>query len=71
MSIKTKKYTEIPPIEFLLLRERLGLKRYIKTRGRDCEKKRILLSLALKKICEKEEDDFILIGYRRRRINCL
>jgi hypothetical protein len=66
-----KKYKEISPLEMLLLRQDLGIKRYRKSVKRDEEKRKILLELALKKIEEKEKDDFILVGYRRRRLKIL
>jgi hypothetical protein len=68
MKRRIKKYEEGSPIEFLLLREQLGIKRYRKRSKRDEEKRRILLELGLKKIEEKEKDDFILVGYRRRKV---
>jgi hypothetical protein len=68
MKKRVKKYEEISPVEFLLLREKLGLKRYRKTVKRDEEKRKILLELGLKKIEEKEKDDFIPLGYRRRKV---
>ena len=68
MKKRVKKYEETSPVEFLLLREKLGLKRYKKTSKRDEEKRKILLELGLKKIEEKEKDDFIPIGYRRRKV---
>jgi hypothetical protein len=68
MKKRVKKYEEISPVEFLLLREKLGLKRYRKTAKRDEEKRKILLELGLKKIEEKEKDDFIPVGYRRRKV---
>ena len=69
MKIRTKKYKDVSPLEFLLLREELGLKRYRKQAKRNAEEKEILIDLALKKIAEKEKDDFIPIGYKRRRVN--
>ena len=51
---------------FYVLREKLGLKRYGKMAKRDKEEREILLNLALKKI--EEKDDFILLGYRRRKV---
>jgi hypothetical protein len=66
MKKRVKKYEERSPVEFLLLREKLGIKRYRKTAKRDEEKRKILLELGLKKIEEKEKDDFIPLGYRRR-----
>ena len=68
MKQRVKKFEDISPAEFLLLRERLGLKRYRKTMKRDEEKRKILLRLALQKIAEKEKDDFIPLGFRRRKI---
>ena len=68
MKIRKKKYQEISPIEFLLLREELGLKRYRKQAKRNAEEKEILMDLAIKKIAEKEKDDFIPIGYRKRKV---
>ncbi|MBM4338710.1 MAG: hypothetical protein FJ110_04115 [Deltaproteobacteria bacterium] len=71
MKQRVKKYEETSPVEFLLLREKLGLKRYRKTAKRDEEKRIVLLELGLKKIEEKEKDDFIPLGYRRRKVNIL
>ncbi len=68
MKVKVKKYKNVSPIEFLSLRDRLGLKRYRKKVKREQEKKEILLNLGLKKMEQMEKDDFILIGYRRRRL---
>ncbi len=68
---RVRKYEEASPVEFLLLREKLGLRRYRKRTKRDEEERKILLGLALRKIQEKEKDDFIQLGYRRRRINIL
>jgi hypothetical protein len=68
MKKRVKKYEETSPVEFLLLREKLGLKRYRKMTKRDEEKRKILLELDLKKIEEKEKDDFIPLGYRRRKV---
>jgi hypothetical protein len=69
MKMRMKKYEEVSPVEFLLLRERLGIRRYRKSVTRDEDEKKILLDLALKKIEEKEKDDFILKGYRKRKVN--
>jgi hypothetical protein len=62
------KYEEGSPVEFLLLRERLGMKRYRKGSKRDEEKRKILPELGLKRIEEKEKGDFIPLGYRRRKV---
>lgn len=71
MKIKRKKYEDISPIEFLVLRDKLGLKRYRKTVKRDEEERKILFELGIKKIEEKEKDDFIPLGYRRRKVKIL
>ncbi len=68
MKQRIKKFEEGSPVEFLLLREQLGMKRYRKRLQRDEEKRKRLLELGLKKIEEKEREDFILTGYRRRKI---
>jgi hypothetical protein len=39
--------------------------------GRDEDEKKILLDLALKKNEEKEKDDFILTGYRKRKVRII
>ena len=52
-----------------MLRDKLGLKRYRKPKKRDEEERKILIDLGLKKIEEKEKDDFILIERKRRRLN--
>jgi hypothetical protein len=71
MRVRIKKYEDVSPLDFLILREKLGLKRYRKTAKRDQEERKILLALGLKKIEEKEEDDFISIGYRKRKVKIL
>ena len=54
--------------EMLLLRDRLGLRRFKKTAKRDPEKRELLLALALKKIEKAERDNFIQVGFRKRRV---
>jgi hypothetical protein len=71
MKIRMKKYEEVSPLEFLLLRERLGLRRYRKNIKRNEEERKLLLDLGLKKIEEKEKNDFIPLGYRRRRVKII
>jgi hypothetical protein len=71
MKPRIRKYEEGSPVEFLLLRERLGMGRYRKRSKRDDEKRKILLELGLKTIEEKEKDDFIPIGYRRRKVKII
>ncbi|HBO84712.1 MAG: hypothetical protein A2073_00430 [Deltaproteobacteria bacterium GWC2_42_11] len=71
MKIRVRKYEDISPTDFLTLRDGLGIGRYRKGIVRDKEKRRILLDLGLKKIEEKERDDFIPIGYRKRRIKII
>lgn len=69
MREKKRKYEDQSAVEFLLLREKLGLKKYRKHLKRDEEKRRILIDLGLKKIREKEDKDFILIDYKKRKIS--
>jgi len=71
MKPRIKKFEEGSPVEFVLLRERLGMGRYRKRSKRDEEKRKILLELALKRIEEKEKDDFISVGYRRRKVKII
>ena len=54
--------------EALLLRDRLGLRRFRKTAKRDPEERELLLELALKKIEKAERDNFVQVGFRRRRV---
>lgn len=56
-------------MEFLLLRDKPGLKRYRKQKKRDEEERRILIDLAIQKIKEKEKNDFFLIDKKRRKLN--
>jgi hypothetical protein len=71
VKVRVKKYEDVSPLEFLVLRDSLGLKRYRKSNKRDKEEREILLDLGLKKMGEKEKDDFIPVGYRRRRLKIL
>ncbi len=68
MKVRKKKFEEISPLEFLLMREEYGLSRFRKTTKRDPEKREILIQLALEKMKEKEKDDFKLTGERRRKL---
>jgi len=71
MKQRRRKYEEGSPVEFLLLREQLGMGRYRKHSKRDGEKKTILMELGLKRIEDKEKDDFIPVAYRRRRVKII
>ena len=68
MKVRRKKYEDISPVDFLVLRDNLGLKRYRKGAKRNEEERKILLDMGIKKIEEKEKNDFIPLGYRRRRL---
>jgi hypothetical protein len=48
MKARIKKYEEVSPVEFLLLREKYGMRRYRKNVKRDEEERKILLDLGLK-----------------------
>jgi hypothetical protein len=54
--------------EMLVLRDRLGLGRHRKSATRDPEKRALLLEMALRRIDEAERDNFVPIGFRRRRV---
>ena len=71
MKARKRKYEEILPVDFLLLREKLGIRRYRKNVKRDEEERKILLDLGLKKIEEKEKDNFISTGYRKRKVKII
>jgi len=68
---RRKKFEDQSPVEMLLLRQKLGLGKYRKTKPRDEEERKVLLRLALKKIEEAEKNDFIKIGPRRRKLKIL
>lgn len=68
MKIRQKTFEEGGAVEMLLLREELGLSRYRKVREREPEKRRLLLELALRKMDEAECDDYLPVGFRRRRL---
>lgn len=68
MRERRRKYEEQGAVDFLLLRDRLRLGRYRKTRPRNVEKKELLLDLWLSTIREREKNDYILLGPRRRSL---
>jgi hypothetical protein len=68
MSAPEKRRQKASATEMLLLRDRLGLRRYSKTAKRDPEKRELLLKLALKKIEKAERDNYISVGFRKRRV---
>jgi hypothetical protein len=68
MREKRRKYQDRSAVDFLLLRDKLGLKRYRKQKKRDEEERKILIDLGLKKIREIEEKDFIQIESKRRKL---
>lgn len=68
MRERRRKYEDQSAVDFLLLRDKLGLRKYRKQKKRDEEKRRILIDLGLKKIKEKEDKDFILIEKKRRKL---
>jgi len=71
MKARRRKYQARSAVDILLLRDKLGLRRYRKQRKRDEEERRILIDLGLKKIKEREEKDFVLIGYKKRKLKIL
>ena len=68
MKQRIRKYEDISTADFLVQRDALGLKRYKKKSKRDPKERQILLAIGLKKIKEREESDFIVVGYRKRRL---
>jgi hypothetical protein len=68
MKERRRKYQDRSAVDVLLLRDKLGLSRYRKQKKRDEKERRILIDLGLKKIREREEKDFILIGRKKRRL---
>ncbi len=69
MKTKRKKiFEEKSPIEARLERERLDIGRYEKQSPRDPEKRVILLDLAEERARKAQEDDYLRVGFRRRRV---
>lgn len=71
MKLRTKKYKDISPVDFLVLKDRLGFGKYRKRIKRDKEEREILIDLGLKKMKEEEKNNFIPVGDRRRRLKIL
>lgn len=71
MKLRTKKYKDMSPVDFLVLKDRLGFGKYRKRIKRDKEEREILIDLGLKKIKEEEKNNFIPVGDRRRRLKIL
>lgn len=71
MKVRIKKYEDVSPVDILVLRDKLGFGKYRKRAKRDEEERKILIRLGLKKIEEKERDDFIPLGYKKRRVKIL
>ena len=68
MRERRKKYGDGGSIDVLLMRDRLGVGRYRKTRGRSVEKRELLLDLWLRTIKERERKDYLRLGQRKRRL---
>lgn len=68
MKERTNRFPKTSRVDFLLLRDRLGISKYRKTRERNPEKRKILLELALSKIRKAEKNDYIPQGFRKRRV---
>jgi len=63
-----RKRTIASSSDMLVLRDRLGLGRQRKTISREPGKSALLLELALSKIEKAERDNFVLVGFRKRRV---
>lgn len=68
MKGRKRPFEESSPVDFLLLRDQLGMGRHRKGRKRDEAKRKILIELGLKRIEERERDDFVAVGFRRRSV---
>ena len=68
MRERRKKYEEGGGVDALLLRDRLGVGRFRKTRRRSPEKRELLLDLWLRTIEERERNDYLSLGPRKRRL---
>jgi len=68
---KSSPLRKISVSEFLLMRDERGMGKYRKSLKREPEERAILLDLALRKIEKAERENFILTGFRRRRVNFL
>lgn len=66
MRERVRPFVDLSPVEFLLERQRLGIGRYLKTRGRDPAEAQILKRLALRRMDRAERDDYLPLGPRRR-----
>jgi hypothetical protein len=68
---KVEPFSDLSPIQFITMRQSLGLGRYIRIAPRDPEKWKILLRLYLNIMTKHEQDDYLLLGRHRRRIRTL
>jgi hypothetical protein len=68
MSHASRRRKTASSTEMLVLRERMGLGRHRKTVKRDPEESALLLQMALRKIEKAERDNFLPVGFRRRRV---
>ena len=66
---RRRQFVEISPIEQVLLRQKLDIGHYHKSKSRNPEKHHILLQLALEKARQADHDFFEKVGVRRRRVN--
>ncbi len=67
MKKRVKKYEETSPVEFLLLREKLGLKRYRKTAKRDDEKRKNPFGTRSKKDRRERKGRFSFTGLQEKK----
>lgn len=69
MKPRVSRFQEDPRvIDSLLLRDRLGFKKYQKRVPRDRKKTELLIQLALARMTEQERTDYIVIGNRKRKV---
>ena len=65
---RRRTFVEISPLAARLERQRLVIGRYVKSTPRDTEKRRILLDLAVERVRTAEQDDYLRVGFRKRRV---
>jgi hypothetical protein len=68
MKPRMRRYEKATALEMLLLRDRLGLKRFRKAITRDPEERAVLLSLALNKMKKADRSRFLTLGPHRTKL---
>ncbi len=69
MNAKKSPRKPLSVVESVILRDQAGLSKYRKSGERDPEKRALLLELGLRRIEKAEQDNFFVLGPRRRRVH--